>query len=216
MHTLFRDGVVFRGALSSARSCPRCRAPRCRTRAAKAIDALVQRRNERIARAELCRRTRRYDRSRIRIAIFWSYDFLIESLRCAPSPASMGCVRVASCAAATRACVQRSQRVPALAGPLAATCVLPSRRPFLTRSARVAPAARPVVSAPAASCARCAASSGGTTRTTAAPTWAVSGRSRSPAARTPRASSWRRCARPTRRRRWQRTRRAAAGRHAWL
>jgi hypothetical protein len=46
---------------------------------------------------------------------------------------------------------------------------------------------------PGASCARTGASSCGQTRTTRSLTWATSGRSRSPAPRTPRALCWRRC-----------------------
>ena len=61
---------------------------------------------------------------------------------------------------------------------------------------RSRPAVRLVVWEPDASSRRAAASSGGTTRATAAPTSAASGRSRSPARRTPRASCWRRCAFP--------------------
>jgi len=56
------------------------------------------------------------------------------------------------------------------------------------------PAVRPVVWEPAASCARCAARSGGRTRSTAGPTWAASGRSRSLAPLTRRALCLRRCA----------------------
>jgi len=56
------------------------------------------------------------------------------------------------------------------------------------------PAVRPVVWEPAASCARCAARSGGRTRSTAVPTWAASGRSRSQAPLTRRALCLRRCA----------------------
>ena len=46
---------------------------------------------------------------------------------------------------------------------------------------------------PGASCARTGGSSCGQTRTTRSLTWATSGRSHSPAPRTPRASCWRRC-----------------------